>query len=76
VIIIYVPATIILAVLNSWQAKVFLRSRQGIAESKKKWDFWGIGVAMYFTDGKRRLPLHCYAAFLGYLFRYSTGGFP
>lgn len=67
VIIIYVPATIILAVLNGWQAKVFLRSRQGIAESKKKWDFWGMGVAMHFTDGKRRLPLHCYAAFLGCL---------
>jgi hypothetical protein len=67
VIIIYVPATMILAALNGWQAMVFLRDRQGIAESKRKWDFWGMGATMHFADGKRRLPLHCYATLLGCL---------
>jgi len=67
VIIIYVPATIILATLNGWQAKVFLRGRQGFAESKIKWDFWGMRATMPSTNGKRRLPLHCYATFLGCL---------
>lgn len=67
VIILFVPATIMLAVLNGRQAMLLLRGRQGIAESKKKWDFWGMGSAMQRTDGKRRLPLHCYATFLGCL---------
>jgi hypothetical protein len=67
VIILFVPATIILAVLNGWQAKVFLRGRQGIAESKRNWDFWGMEAATHLPGGKRRLPLHCYATLLGCL---------
>jgi hypothetical protein len=84
-IIFFTPAIVALALLNSWQTKVFLGYTQGMASgvysSRQKWNFWGIAPIASYQKIKWRYPLHCYATLLGcvlmaiYLFGFRLGFF-
>ncbi|MBT9171754.1 MAG: hypothetical protein DDT21_00124 [Syntrophomonadaceae bacterium] len=85
ILILFVPATIVLALLNGRQAKALLCEIQGIADnvrrSERKWDFWGFSAKRHPPRGKWRYPLHCYATLTGcvlmvtYLFGFQLGFF-
>ncbi|MBT9134642.1 MAG: hypothetical protein DDT38_01381 [Firmicutes bacterium] len=71
VLIVFVPATLVLALLNGLHVRVLLREMQGVADNvsngRRTWGFWGFSAQRHPGQSIGRYPLHIYATLAGCL---------